>query len=127
MPKPTSSHGFEESAGFLEGLLKQGRLSWRLLRDGRVPGWVKLIPVAGLLYLLSPVDIVPDFLLPGLGEIDDIVLLLLAAKVFVDLSPPHVVSEHLADLFGGPRRSPRHEEGNTHYVDAPYHVIDDEE
>jgi uncharacterized membrane protein YkvA (DUF1232 family) len=127
MPKPTPSHDFKESAGFLEGLLKQGRLSWRLLRDGRVPGWVKLIPVAGLLYLLSPVDIIPDFLLPGLGEIDDVVLLLLAAKVFVDLSPPHVVSEHLADLFGGPRRYSRQEEGNARYVDAPYHVIDDEE
>jgi hypothetical protein len=92
-----------------------------------VPGWVKLIPVAGLLYLLSPVDIVPDFLLPGLGEIDDVVLLLLAAKVFVDLSPPGVVREHLADLFGGPARYPRQEEGNVPYVDAPYHVVDDEE
>lgn len=69
-------------------------MAWRLLRDGRVPGWVKVIPAIGLVYLLSPIDLIPDFVLPGLGQMDDIAVVLLALKMFVDLSPPGVVSEH---------------------------------
>jgi uncharacterized membrane protein YkvA (DUF1232 family) len=121
MPKSPSSHLYE-TAGFLGGVFKQVRLAWRLYKDGRVPGWVKLIPMAGLLYLLSPIDLLPDLMLPGLGEVDDIVMLLLALKLFVDLSPPGIVREHLNDLFGATAETPRNEQP---YIDAPYRVVDD--
>ncbi len=49
MSRFTPSSELNETAGFLGGLVKQSRLAWRLLRDGRVPGWVKMIPFAGLL------------------------------------------------------------------------------
>jgi len=74
MSKFTPSSELNETAGFLGGLVKQSRLAWRLLRDGRVPGWVKMIPFAGLLYFLSPIDLIPDMAIPGLGEIDDVVV-----------------------------------------------------
>ena len=106
------------------GLVKQGRLAWRLFQDARVPGWVKMIPVAGLLYLLSPIDLIPDLMLPGLGEVDDVVLLLLSLKVFIDLSPPGIVREHLEDLFGVSRKPPS---GDEPYIDAPYRVLDENE
>ena len=122
MSKSTSSE-LRETAGFLGGIVKQIRLAWRLYQDGRVSGWVKLIPVAGLLYLLSPIDLVPDLMLPGLGEVDDIVLLLLALKMFVDLSPQGIVREHLQDLFGSTKEAPQ---SNQQYIDVPYRVIDDE-
>ncbi|HSJ59563.1 MAG TPA: DUF1232 domain-containing protein [Anaerolineae bacterium] len=127
MSKSSPSRDLRESAGFLAGLVKQARLSWRLFRDGRVPGWLKLVPIASLLYLLSPVDILPDLVLPGLGQIDDLAMLLLAAKVFVDLSPPGVVREHLAEIFGVPRESGAGSEETAGYIDAPYHFVDDEE
>jgi uncharacterized membrane protein YkvA (DUF1232 family) len=122
MAKSPTSHLYE-TAGFLGGLFKQARLAWRLYKDGRVPGWVKLIPVAGLLYLLSPIDLLPDLMLPGLGEVDDVVMLLLALKVFVDLSPSGVVREHLHDLFGSTAETTGNEQP---YIDASYHVIDDQ-
>lgn len=123
MSKPSTSD-LQETAGFLGGLVKQARLAWRLWNDGRVPGWVKMIPVAGLLYLLSPIDLIPDLALPGLGEIDDIVLLLLALKMFVDLSPAGVVREHLEALFGG-QDTPPTQDGSPpdSYIDAPYRVL----
>jgi uncharacterized membrane protein YkvA (DUF1232 family) len=110
------------------GLLRQSRLAWRLLRDSRVPGWVKIIPIGGLLYLISPIDLVPGFMLPGIGQVDDLVLLLLALKAFVDLSPPGIVREHLEQLLGetsemAVKRSPSH--GRT--IDAPYHIVEDDE
>ena len=51
MSKSRPSSTLTETAGFLGGLIKQGRLAWRLLRDSRVPDWVKMIPFAGLVYL----------------------------------------------------------------------------
>jgi len=121
MSKSPSSD-LRETAGFLGGIFKQIRLAWRLYKDGRVSGWVKLIPMAGLLYLLSPIDLLPDLMLPGLGEVDDIVMLLLALKMFVDLSPQGIVREHIQDLFGS-KEAPRNKQP---YIDVPYRVIDDE-
>jgi uncharacterized membrane protein YkvA (DUF1232 family) len=113
-----------ESVSAVGGLLKQARLAWRLLRDGRVPGWAKLIPVAGVLYLLSPIDIIPEAILPLVGEVDDVVLLLLAMKLFIDLSPPGVVREHLRDLLNVPEETRR---GQPSTIEVPYRVHNNEE
>jgi uncharacterized membrane protein YkvA (DUF1232 family) len=118
--KPASD--VNETAGMVGGVIKQARLAWRLLRDARVPGWAKMIPVAGALYLLSPIDILPEALLPLLGEVDDVVILLLAVKLFIDLSPPGVVREHLRDLFNMP---PGSRSGKESYIEVPYRVHDD--
>ena len=126
MSKSTPSSTLNETAGFLGGLIKQGRLAWRLLRDSRVPDWVKMIPFAGLVYLLSPIDLLPDFALPGLGEIDDVVVLMLALKMFVDLSPASIVAEHLDDLFGKPKRAPASTEPSpSTTIEGSYRVLDD--
>ena len=68
------------------------KLFWRLLKDGRVPLWPKLLLILPLIYVFSPVDIVPDFLL-GPGQIDDLVVVLLGLRLFVRLCPPEVVRE----------------------------------
>ena len=128
MSKFSKSSDLQETAGFLGGLVRQGRLAWRLLNDGRVPGWVKLIPVAGLLYFLSPIDLIPDLMLPGLGEVDDVVILMLALKMFVDLAPAGIVKEHLNDLLGGRGRAYAANEPNPDpYIEAPYRVLDPEQ
>ena len=126
MGKSSPSSDMQESAGFLGGLLKQGRLAWRLFRDSRVPSWIKLIPFAGLLYLLSPIDLIPDWVLPGLGEVDDVVLLVLAMKMFIDLSPPGIVREHLEDLFGmKDRGETSNDRSEMQTIDGTYRVLDE--
>ncbi len=74
---------------------RQGRLAIRLLKDSRVPIWPKAILAAGLIYLLSPIDLLPDFAVPGLGYVDDLLLLLLALRGFIAACPAPVVQEHL--------------------------------
>jgi len=106
-----------QKAGLLGGLIRQVRLAWRLLTDGRVPTPVKLIPLLGLAYLLSPIDLLPDLMLPGLGELDDVGIILLALKAFVDLSPQSVVREHLDKLVGTQAKA---NAGST--IDAPYRI-----
>jgi uncharacterized membrane protein YkvA (DUF1232 family) len=72
--------------------LFRARLVLRLMRDGRVPlGW-KLIPVAGLAYVLFPFDLIPDFA-PVIGQLDDVGIFLGSLWLFVELCPPDVVKE----------------------------------
>jgi len=82
---------------WLQDMARQARLAWRLFWDRRVPLWTKLIPPAALGYVLFPIDIVPDVAL-GLGQLDDIAVLLLGVKLFIELAPSDVVREHLLAL-----------------------------
>ena len=125
MSKTSSSSDLQETNGFFGGLVRQARLAWRLLRDSRVPSWVKVIPAIGLVYLLSPIDLIPDFVLPGLGQMDDIAVVLLALKMFVDLSPPGVVSEHISNL-SGTRKGTRTADAPTGpTIDGTYSLLDE--
>jgi hypothetical protein len=64
-------------------------------------------------------------MLPGLGEVDDVVMLLLALKVFVDLSPPGIVRQHLEELFGvQPEEYGADGQSSESYVDASYRLLD---
>lgn len=82
---------------WIQELIRQARLAWRLFLDPRVPWPTKLIPPAVLVYLLSPIDILPDLAL-GLGQLDDIAVLFLGIKLFIELCPADVVREHLEAL-----------------------------
>jgi len=82
---------------WLQDLVRQGRLAWRLMQDERVPTWSKLIPPAALAYVLFPIDIIPDVVI-GLGQLDDIAVMLIGIKLFIELAPRDVVQEHLAAL-----------------------------
>lgn len=46
-------------------------------REPATPGWIRAAAIALLAYLVSPVDLVPDALLP-IGWLDDITLLAIA-------------------------------------------------
>ena len=59
------------------------KLTWRLLRDPRVAPYAKVIlPILALVYLISPIDVIPDMIL-GLGQVDDIGVLALVAYLLV--------------------------------------------
>ena len=100
MDKTPSPSNLQETEGFIKGLIQHVRLVWRLLKDSRVPSWIKLVPLAGLLYVLSPIDLIPDLMLPGLGELDDLAIVILSLKSFIELSPPAIVRQHLDELAG---------------------------
>jgi len=75
----------------LTDLANRGRLALKLFMDPKVPASAKLIPVLALLYLLSPIDLIPDF--PIIGQIDDVAVLLIALKLFTDMAGPKAASE----------------------------------
>jgi len=69
------------------------RLIWGLARDPRTPLHLKAILVAGLVYLVTPIDIIPDAV-PILGQADDLTVLLLVLDLFVANAPAAVREEH---------------------------------
>jgi uncharacterized membrane protein YkvA (DUF1232 family) len=80
--------------GSMNELIARGRLVWRLLNDVRVPAWIKVgIPLIVLVYFITPVDLIPDFI-PVLGQLDDIGILLLGMALIIRLAPQSVVDEH---------------------------------
>lgn len=111
-------HPHTGSLGDLVGTL---RLVWNLLRDGQVPGWIKTIPMLAVVYLLSPIDLLPDWLLPGVGVMDDLAMILLSLKLLVDLSPPALVERYRQQFSG--RRSPKAPDDDV--IDATYRVLDE--
>jgi uncharacterized membrane protein YkvA (DUF1232 family) len=72
--------------GLLRTFAADARLAWRLLREPRVSPALKALPVLAVLYLLSPIDVLPD-IVPGLGQLDDLGVLVLAVNAFVRLAP----------------------------------------
>ena len=84
----------------LKALIFDVRLAWRLLREPRVPLFIKaVIPIAAL-YFVSPIDLLPDILFPVVGELDDMVVAYGALKMFLNLCPPAVEAFHRAALEG---------------------------
>lgn len=69
-------------------------LLWRSLsKDGRTPLATKIFPWAALLYLLVPIDVVPDFV-PLLGQLDDIGIILLLVTIAMKVVPKGLWQEH---------------------------------
>jgi uncharacterized membrane protein YkvA (DUF1232 family) len=96
------------SAGFWAELIKSFRLAWRLLRDGRVPFWTKLIPIVVAGYIILPIDLLPD-VIPGLGQLDDLTLLILGTQIFIAICPAWIVQWHRNDLDGSSKSAASHE------------------
>lgn len=78
------------------------RLYWRLFRDRRVPILPKALLVLTLVYAVSPLDGIPDFI-PVLGEMDDLVVVLSGLWLFIRLCPPEVVREMVHDIAARPQ------------------------
>lgn len=55
------------------------RLVRRLLRDGAVPLAVRVALVGLLIWLVNPIDLIPEFI-PVLGPIDDVVVAVLVLR-----------------------------------------------
>jgi uncharacterized membrane protein YkvA (DUF1232 family) len=83
----------------VEKIVKEARLIWRLMFDQRVSLWHKLIPVAAVVYVLSPVDLIPDILI-GLGQLDDLTIILGSLRVFRSLVPDYIIKEHQEIIDG---------------------------
>ncbi len=89
----------KEKRGLGQGAIDQFRLMWRLIWDSNVPLYLKMIPIMAAIYIVSPVDFIPDAFL-GLGQLDDLGVLLVGGQLFIQLSPQHLVAQHRSEIQG---------------------------
>lgn len=71
---------------------REAKMVWAMLVNARTPLIAKVVAIAGLLYLASPVDFVPD-LIPILGWLDDGVIVTLLLSLAFKLLPRELYEE----------------------------------
>ena len=89
----------------IRSLMEQLRLAVRLLREPRVPMVLKMLPGLAAVYVLSPVDFIPD-IIPGLGQFDDLAVLVFTLELFIRLCPASVLLFHREAIAQGRPFSP---------------------
>ena len=73
-------------------------MCYRLFTDRRVPYRAKMIVIAAVVYVIIPLDLLPDWMAPFLGYIDDFLALSFGLQLFVRMAPKNVVQEHAVAL-----------------------------
>ncbi|MBW2241327.1 MAG: DUF1232 domain-containing protein [Deltaproteobacteria bacterium] len=71
-------------------------LMFRLLRDDRVAIGDKAIALLGIGYVLSPIDLMPEFLFGPFGLIDDVLVISATLSRLVNHVHPDIVRSHWA-------------------------------
>jgi len=104
---------FPSQGSLVRDFLMRVKLIWALMKDARVSPWLKVIPILGLIYLVMPIDFVSELALPLVGELDDAAVLWLTSYIFLELSPPDLVLQHIKSIAGA-GKSP----GDGDVVDA---------
>ena len=84
--------------GMLRNFVLRLKLIGKLMGDRRVNFFLKLLPIASVAYLISPIDLAPGLVFPVIGVLDDAAILWIGSTLFVELCPPAVVKEYEAEL-----------------------------
>ena len=79
--------------GFLMFLPNLVRLLGRLLKDRRVPTAEKALFVAAIVYVISPLDLIPD-VFPFIGQVDDLYMVALVLLRLINRTDESVVRQH---------------------------------
>jgi uncharacterized membrane protein YkvA (DUF1232 family) len=64
-----------------------------LFRDQRVPRSSKALVAFAIVWVVSPIDLVPEFL-PVIGPLDDVIVVALVLRHLVKRAGPEVVRDH---------------------------------
>lgn len=80
-------------SNFLMFLPNMARLLGRLLKDARVPTAEKALFVAAIVYVVMPVDLIPD-IFPFIGQVDDLYVVALTLLRLVNRTDARIVRQH---------------------------------
>jgi uncharacterized membrane protein YkvA (DUF1232 family) len=75
------------------------KLYIRLFRDKRTPKISKIMLIAAVIYLLSPIDLIPDFI-PFAGFVDELIIIPLVFYISTLFIPKDVVEDNRRIIKG---------------------------
>jgi uncharacterized membrane protein YkvA (DUF1232 family) len=75
----------------------KAQLAGELFGDPRVPLALRIAMPLLVVYLVLPIDLIPD-IIPIIGQIDDVILLVLVAGLLLRAVPLDVIGEHITVL-----------------------------
>jgi uncharacterized membrane protein YkvA (DUF1232 family) len=116
--------------GFIQNLTMRIKLILRLMADRRVNFLLKLLPIGALIYLVSPIDLIPGAVIPFIGALDDAAVVWLGITLFVNLCPEEVVQEHMEALqkvINSSWRNAPEQNGADEVIDVEAHEVQEEE
>ena len=67
------------------------RRLWFAVRHPAAPPWLKLGAALIVLYVVSPIDLIPD-VLPVIGVVDDLIVVPLAIRWLLNRLPPEIAA-----------------------------------
>lgn len=94
--RQATKRAFERLEALAARAKQDGLALYLATRDPRVPWAVKAFAVLVAAYVLSPIDLIPDFI-PVIGFLDELILLPLLVAVIVRFVDPAVMAELKAE------------------------------
>ena len=125
--KKMSPANADKQLSMLSTMMEQLRLVWYLFIDGKVSMLTKAIIPAALLYVISPVDFIPD-VIPVLGQLDDLGMIMAGLAIFIRMCPPELVQYYKEQLKLGHSNEASSEiapPDDDDSIDTTYRVLDE--
>jgi hypothetical protein len=95
-----------------------GRLIAELALDGRVPWSRKAVLGIAAAYVLSPIDLIPDFI-PFISRVDDVMVTIIALDLFLEGVPRQLMIEKMYTLGIDGRELERDMEAARRFLPLP--------
>ena len=99
-----------------------GRLILELVADSRVPWSRKAILGMAAAYVLSPIDLIPDFI-PFISRVDDVMVTIIALDLFFEGVPRELMIEKMYSLGIDGRELERDMEAARRFLPLPIRTV----
>lgn len=87
--RPPMSMDWKQKA---QRMQMEARVFYFVLKNPRTRWYARLVAACSVGYLLSPIQLIPNFI-PVLGFADDVLVLFLGAKLLRKITPPDLMAE----------------------------------
>ena len=99
-----------------------GRLILELVADSRVPWSRKAILGIAAAYVISPIDLIPDFI-PFISRVDDVMVTIIALDLFMEGVPRELMIEKMYTLGIDGREMERDMEAARRFLPPPIRAV----
>jgi uncharacterized membrane protein YkvA (DUF1232 family) len=92
LPERKQQNLAERLKASVRGFLTQFRVIRRALRHPQVPWYAKMVAGCAVLYVFSPIQLIPNFI-PIIGQMDDVLVVSIGVKFLRKCVPKNVLDD----------------------------------